>query len=117
MLGALLRGIGTAANGRFVGPFVLLMTSLPSCATVQTPVVAAQSASAVGDPLPSWNDTPTKARIIDFVRAVTDPGNPGYFEPEERIAAFDNDGTLWVEQPLVGLLELGLLGRGHSRDA
>ena len=100
MLGALVGCLAAAAHGRFVGPFVLLVSSLPSCATVQTPVVAAQSASAVGDPLPSWNDTPTKARIIDFVRAVTDPGNPGYFEPEERIAAFDNDGTLWVEQPL-----------------
>src|SRR5580704_9325669 len=44
--------------------------------------------------LPSWNDGPTKQSIVDFVRRVTANGNP-----EERIAVFDNDGTLWTEQP------------------
>jgi phosphoglycolate phosphatase-like HAD superfamily hydrolase len=49
--------------------------------------------------LPSWNDTPTKQAILDFVAAAANEGSPGYIPPAERIAAFDNDGTLWVEQP------------------
>jgi phosphoserine phosphatase len=51
------------------------------------------------DPLPSWNDGATKKAIIDFVARVTREGNMGYVPPEARIAAFDNDGTLWCEQP------------------
>ena len=49
--------------------------------------------------LSSWNDTKTKKRIIDFVKAVTREGSPDFVPPESRIATFDNDGTLWVEQP------------------
>ena len=49
--------------------------------------------------LPSWNDSPTKQAILDFVASTSDKKNPGYIPPAERIAAFDNDGTLWVEQP------------------
>ena len=49
--------------------------------------------------LPSWSDTATRARIIDFVSRVADPGDPAYLPPAERIAVFDNDGTLWAEQP------------------
>jgi phosphoglycolate phosphatase-like HAD superfamily hydrolase len=49
--------------------------------------------------LPSWNDTPTKQAILDFVGAAADESGPDYVPPAERIAAFDNDGTLWVEQP------------------
>jgi phosphoserine phosphatase len=49
--------------------------------------------------LPSWNDTPTKQAILDFVAKATAEGGPDYIPPAERIAAFDNDGTLWVEQP------------------
>lgn len=52
------------------------------------------------DPLPSWNDTDAKERIITFVETVTDPASPDYVPPEERIATFDNDGTLWSEQPM-----------------
>lgn len=51
------------------------------------------------DPLPSWNDTPTKTAIISFVESVTQKGSPSYVPVAERIAAFDNDGTLWPEQP------------------
>lgn len=51
-------------------------------------------------PLPSWNDGAARQAIIDFVKATTDPASPDYLEPEERIATFDNDGTLWAEQPL-----------------
>jgi len=52
------------------------------------------------DPLPSWNDGPAKQAILDFVKEVTDTGGPTYVPPNERIATFDNDGTLWVEQPM-----------------
>jgi hypothetical protein len=57
-------------------------------------------ASAQGDPLPSWNDTPTKQAIIDFVDRVTKASGPDFVAPADRIATFDNDGTLWVEQPM-----------------
>ncbi len=52
------------------------------------------------DPLPSWNDTASKKAIVDFVEKVTKEGSPDFVKPEERIATFDNDGTLWVEQPI-----------------
>lgn len=55
---------------------------------------------ALADPLPSWNDTETKAAILDFVDAVTDPASPDYVPEADRIAVFDNDGTLWAEQPV-----------------
>lgn len=51
------------------------------------------------DELPSWNDTPTKKAIMDFVAAVTDQTSADYVPPEERVATFDNDGTLWCEKP------------------
>ncbi len=54
---------------------------------------------AQADPLPSWNSGATKAAIIEFVDAVTTPGSDSYVDPAERIAVFDNDGTLWAEQP------------------
>lgn len=49
--------------------------------------------------LASWNDTPTRAAIIDFVESATLPGDDGYVPPAQRIAVFDNDGTLWSERP------------------
>ena len=48
------------------------------------------------DPLPSWNDGPAKQAIVDFVRATTETGGAKFVPPEERIATFDQDGTLWV---------------------
>lgn len=50
------------------------------------------------DPLPSWRDTPTRPAILDFVEAIT--AGPGALAPAERIAVFDNDGTLWTEKPM-----------------
>ena len=69
---------------------VLLMmgTCLMSCAT------------KVDDPLPSWTDGPSKKAILDFVTSVTTPGSVNFVPREERIATFDNDGTLWSEQPM-----------------
>jgi len=51
-------------------------------------------------PLPSWHDGDSKQQIIEFVEYVTTPTSPGYVPLEDRIATFDNDGTLWIEQPL-----------------
>lgn len=62
-------------------------------------VAAAQTESAI-DPLPSWNDGPAKTAILTFVARVTSDGSPDFVPREERIATFDNDGTLWVEQPI-----------------
>lgn len=53
----------------------------------------------ISSPLPSWNDTPRKRAILDFVAAVTDEQNPNHVPPQDRIATFDNDGTLWCEKP------------------
>ncbi len=58
------------------------------------------SAASAADPLPSWNDGPAKRAIVDFVARVTDPRDKAFVAPADRIAAFDNDGTLWCEQPL-----------------
>src|SRR5881392_2490235 len=52
------------------------------------------------DPLPSWNDGKAKQSIITFVEKVTTPGSPDFVPVPERIATFDNDGTLWAEQPM-----------------
>jgi hypothetical protein len=52
------------------------------------------------DPLPSWNDGPAKQAIISFVEKATKDGSPDFVPPPERIATFDNDGTLWCEQPM-----------------
>lgn len=62
--------------------------------------VLGAAAAAHAPVLPSWNDGEAKSRIIDFVHAVTDPRGKDYVAPGDRIATFDNDGTLWAEQPL-----------------
>jgi len=64
-----------------------------------------RSGSAAAQPtqdaaLPSWNDGPAKQAIFDFVRATTDQASPRFVPPEDRIATFDQDGTLWVEHPM-----------------
>ena len=58
------------------------------------------SALAQTDPLPSWNDGPNKRAIISFVNGVTREGGPDFVPAAQRIATFDNDGTLWSEQPI-----------------
>ncbi|MGB6438121.1 MAG: HAD family hydrolase, partial [Methyloceanibacter sp.] len=63
------------------------------------------AASAQSDPLPSWNDGSAKQAIVNFVKATTDQSNPDFVPPEERIATFDQDGTLWVEHPMYTQVE------------
>jgi phosphoserine phosphatase len=70
-------------------------------------LVAAPLAHAA-DPLPSWNDGAVKQAIVAFVAVTTKPGAPGFVAPAERIAVFDNDGTLWAEQPMYFQLAFAL---------
>jgi phosphoglycolate phosphatase-like HAD superfamily hydrolase len=58
------------------------------------------SPARAGDVLPSWNAGSTRTAIVSFVESVTAEGTEGYVPPAERIAVFDNDGTLWAEQPV-----------------
>ena len=59
-------------------------------------------ATAQDDPLPSWNDSAARQAVLDFVAAATDEDGDGFVPPEERIATYDQDGTLWVEHPIYG---------------
>ena len=63
-------------------------------------LAAPLQALAQADPLPSWNDGPTKQAITDFVARVTTEGHTDFVAADKRIATFDNDGTLWSEQPV-----------------
>ena len=74
--------------------FTVALTLVLAFAGATTPALADK------DPLPSWNDGPAKTSIMEFVRVVTTDGYAAFVPPEERIAVFDNDGTLWSEQPM-----------------
>jgi len=81
-------------------------------------VIVAPPAGAQTDPLPSWNDGATKQGIIAFVGRVTHEGSPDFVPVAGRIATFDNDGTLWAEQPmyfqlLFALHRVGVLAPQH----
>ena len=80
--------------------------------------LAAQPAPAQSDPLPAWNDGASKKAIVAFVNKVTKVASPDFVPPAERIATFDNDGTLWAEQPmyfqlLFSLNRVGVLAPQH----
>jgi hypothetical protein len=79
----------------------VLLNTLAALPTLLVPLsLISSSAYAQTDPLPSWNDGPAKTSITRFVARVTAQGEPDYVAPAERIAVFDNDGTLWSEQPM-----------------
>ena len=63
-------------------------------------LAVAAPAMAQTDPLPSWNEGAAKRAIVAFVTETTTAGRPGFVPESERIAAFDQDGTLWVEKPM-----------------
>lgn len=77
--------------------------------TVVLAVICGYSAFArAADPLPSWNDGKAKQSIVAFVQKVSTPGSPDFVPPPERVATFDNDGTLWAEQPMYFQLAFAL---------
>jgi phosphoglycolate phosphatase-like HAD superfamily hydrolase len=80
-----------------------LLAALGAISILSAPPLAlstlAEAPSTV-DALPSWNDGAAKQAIVDFVKATTDKSSPDFVPPEERIATFDQDGTLWVEHPM-----------------
>ncbi|HEY9662163.1 MAG TPA: HAD family hydrolase [Allocoleopsis sp.] len=76
---------------------------------------SSSSSSPTIDPLPSWNNGTTKAAIVDFVCRVTTESSPDFVPPPERIATFDNDGTLWCEKPIP--IELDFILRHLARLA
>ncbi len=78
----------------FLIPLFTFVFFLPACNPKRVEF------SVKEDPLPSWNDNGHKQMIVDYVRRVTSPDSAVYIEPVARIAVFDNDGTLWSEQPL-----------------
>jgi len=94
---------------------VTLRTSL-----VPVACALAGAAQAQADALPSWNDGPAKRAIVKFVTEATRAGAPGFVAPEARLAVFDNDGTLWSEQPAYFQLLFGeeavlaLLAASHA---
>src|SRR5262245_55510359 len=71
-----------------------------SFVAVDTAVLSIAPAAPAQDPLPSWNDGASKKAIVEFVARVTKAGGPDFVREGERIATFDNDGTLWAEQPI-----------------
>jgi phosphoserine phosphatase len=76
--------------------FVIRRAAFVSCALC----LLAISARAQTDPLPSWNDGPAKQSIVAFVKETTDAASPRFVPEAERVATFDQDGTLWVEKPI-----------------
>jgi phosphoserine phosphatase len=72
------------------------------------PTASDHQPATAADPLPSWSDGATKSAILEFVHAVTDETGSGFVPPEERIATFDNDGTLWPSHPIYTQLAFAL---------
>ena len=92
--------------------------NLLAAARVGTAIVFLSPIARAADPLPSWNDGKAKEAIVGFVEKVTKEGTPDFVPIPERIATFDNDGTLWAEQPmyfqlLFALHRVGVLAPQH----
>jgi hypothetical protein len=83
-------------NRRTLLSALVVLPAVPSLAAVP----ASAQTPAGGSVLPSWNDTASRTAILAFVDRVTKPGSPDFVPENERIATFDNDGTLWAEQPM-----------------
>jgi len=98
----------SAAVAAIALAMVLAAAGLGGCAAPPSGGAASQnvprsvppSAAVAGDWLPSWRDGPARQAIVKFVAAVTQVGSPDFVPPQDRVAVFDNDGTLWGEQPL-----------------
>jgi len=86
------------------------LARLPAAAWLMPLLLAllGNAAAQVVDPLPSWSDGATRTRIVAFVKAVTEPGSKDFVPAADRVAVFDNDGTLWSEQPMYFQLAFAL---------
>jgi len=91
----MMKGMTNRAQGRWASWLATAAATLLLAACA-----APQKAAAPQAVLPSWNEGPSRTAIVEFVRTVTQPGGPDFVAAEDRIAVFDNDGTLWSEQPL-----------------
>jgi hypothetical protein len=98
--GASRAAIVDVVNGGLAFAFVLLSAACGGSPQPPAAPPPASTASAPADPLPSWNDGASKKAIVDFVARVTREGGPDFVPVPERIATFDNDGTLWSEKPV-----------------
>ena len=78
----------------------ILLAATTAAVVASVGEYAEAQAQAATDPLASWNEGPAKQAILDFVRDTVDPSSRNFVPPEERVVMFDQDGTLWVEQPL-----------------
>jgi hypothetical protein len=79
---------------------VALLAAVAFTAAIARAALSAEASAKAEDPLPSWNDGPAKSAIVNFVKVTTDPASPQFVPAAERIATFDQDGTLWVEHPM-----------------
>jgi hypothetical protein len=77
-----------------------LLATLAAAPALPQLLPAVLQAQAPPNVLSSWSDGPAKQAIIDFVRTTTEQGSPKFVLPEERVATFDQDGTLWVSHPM-----------------
>lgn len=97
------RNIAIHPGAHRSAPFLLLIILLilaGACAPATPAPAPAPETYPAADPLPSWNDGAAKEAILKFVRETTDESSPSFVPPDDRIAVFDQDGTLWVEHPL-----------------
>jgi len=85
-----------------------LATILAACLLL--PIIGGCTAvpERAADPLPSWRDAAARTAIIDFVERTTDPNGPDFLAEADRVAVFDNDGTLWAEQPVYFQLDFAV---------
>jgi phosphoserine phosphatase len=95
-------GLSHAINRR------LLLARLAVLPTLSAWPLHNPARAQAADPLPSWNDGRAKQSILEFIAAVTREGSPDFVPVPQRIATFDNDGTLWVEQPMYTQLAFAL---------
>ena len=93
-------GTPSGSNGLTRRFLLVALAGLPALPVMPTLFGASSARADDAPPLPSWNDGPAKQGILDFLRATTDPASKTFVPPEERIATFDQDGTLWVEHPI-----------------
>jgi hypothetical protein len=92
--------VATKKNRRSHTPMKTILRQIVMAAAFAFALALTATVSRAADPLPSWNDGAVKKSIVTFVEKVTKPGSPDFVPPEQRIATFDNDGTLWCEKPV-----------------